>query len=107
MNRLGTALTIAAAALAPALAHACDGSAARDVAVAFDGQKFTVTNTGRAWLAVAFQAFGTTYNLELGPGQSDTPRSPGLFTRPMAGYQSCVATPLAVAPSPTPVRRTR
>jgi hypothetical protein len=80
----------------PACATACDGTAGRDVAITFDGQKYTVTDTGRQSVQVAFTAFGTTYNLQLAPGQSDTPRSPGMFSQPMAGYQSCVATPVAV-----------
>lgn len=89
-------------------AAACDGSAGRDVAVAFDGQKYTVTDTGREWLSVAFTAYGATYNLQLGPGQSDTPRSPGVFSQPMYGYQSCIATPLPVAVSGAiPARRGR
>lgn len=65
----------------------------------FDGQKYTVTNLGRAQVQVAFTAFGMTYNLQLAPGQSDSPRTPGMFTQPMMGYQSCVATPLPVASS--------
>lgn len=80
-------------------AAACGGTAAHDVSVAFDGQKFTVTNTGREWVQVDFAAYGATYNLQLGPGQSDIPRSPGLLTEPMYGYESCVATPLPVASS--------
>ena len=92
---MGAAAILAVAWCADAAA--CDGTAARDVAVTFDGAKFTVTNTGRGWVQVDFAAFGTTYSLQLGPGQSDTPRSPGMFTQPMAGYQSCVATPLAAA----------
>ncbi|HLY07368.1 MAG TPA: hypothetical protein VKR31_16600 [Rhizomicrobium sp.] len=89
-------------------ARACGGSAAHDVAVTFDGQKFTVTNTGKAWVQVDFGAFGATYNLQLGPGQSDIPRSPGVFTRPMLGYESCVATPMPASPASVgtlPVRR--
>jgi hypothetical protein len=78
---------------------ACDGWAGRDIAVTFDGQKYTVTNMGREWLQVAFAAFGNTYNLQLAPGQSDSPRTSGMFGQPMYGYQSCVATPLPVAPS--------
>lgn len=83
----------------PACAWSCGGQAAHDVAVAFDGQKFTVTNTGREWVQVDFGAFGATYNLQLAPGQSEIPRSPGIFTRPMLGYESCVATPMPVAAS--------
>ena len=96
-------ILIAAAAvsmvLVSACAWACDGAAGRDVAVTTDGQKFTVTNTGRGWLQVAFTAFGTNYSLQLAPGQSDSPRSPGMFSQPMTGYQSCVATALPVASS--------
>jgi hypothetical protein len=83
----------------PACARACDGWAGRDIAVTFDGQKYTVTNLGRAQVLVDFTAFGTTYNLQLAPGQSDSPRTPGMFSQPMYGYQSCVATPLPVASS--------
>jgi hypothetical protein len=83
----------------PACAWSCGGTAARDISVSFDGQKYTVTNTGREPVQVDFAAFGATYNLQLAPGQSEIPRSPGMFTQPMYGYQSCVATPLA-APSP-------
>ena len=74
--------------------------------ITFDGQRFTVTNTGREWVQVDFGAFGATYNLQLGPGQSDIPRSPGMFTQPMFGYQSCIATPLPVASSGVTTLRT-
>lgn len=97
-SALGVAVVVIAGAWC-ASAAACDGSAGRDVAVAFDGQKYTVTDTGREWLQVAFTAYGATYNLQLAPGQSDTPRSPGMFSQPMYGYQSCVATPMPVAPA--------
>ena len=99
MKKIGFGAAVLAVVLCPALASACDGVAGRDVAVAIDGQKVTVTNIGRAWLAVAFTAFGTNYNVQLAPGQSDTPRTPGIFNLPMQGYQSCVATPLPVASS--------
>ena len=88
---------VAFALLWPASAWSCAGPAAGDVSVSFDGQKYTVTNTGRQWVQVDFAAYGVTYSLQLGPGQSDIPRSPGMFTQPMYGYQSCVATPLAVS----------
>ena len=97
MKSLAAAAAIVLASCAAA--SACDGPGARDVSVAFDGQKFTVTNTGREWVQVNFAAYGNTYNLQLGPGQSDTPRSPGMFTQPMYGYESCVATPMPVASS--------
>ena len=90
---LGALLALAWAADA----SACGGTAANDVSVAFDGQKFVVTNTGREWVQVDFGAYGATYNLQLAPGQSDIPRSPGVFTQPMYGYQSCTATPLPVS----------
>lgn len=90
---------VAFALLWPASAWSCAGPAAGDVSVSFDGQKYTVTNTGRQWVQVDFAAYGVTYNLQLGPGQSDIPRSPGMFTQPMYGYQSCVATPLPAGPS--------
>jgi hypothetical protein len=93
----GTAVMLALAWSASALA--CDGTAGRDVSIVFDGQKYTVTDTGREWVQVTFTAFGTNYDLQLAPGQSESPRTPGMFSRPMAGYQTCVATPLPVAPS--------
>ena len=96
MKRIGIAAIIAATVFYPAFAAACDGFAGRDIAVTFDGQKYTVTDTGREWVQVVFSAFGTTYNLQLAPGQSDSPRTPGMFSQPMYGYQSCVATPLPV-----------
>ena len=99
MKKPGIAAIVTAAVFCPALAWACDGTAGSDVAVTTDGQKVTVTNTGRAWVQVAFTAFGTNYSLQLAPGQSDSPRSPGMFSQPMLGYQSCVATPLPVASS--------
>jgi hypothetical protein len=104
MKRIDIGAVAAVTLFFPSLALACDGTAGRDVAVTFDGQKFTVTDTGREWLQVAFTAFGTTYNLQLGPGQSDTPRSPGIFSQPMNGYQSCVAT-LPIASSGVSILR--
>jgi len=77
-------------------ASACDGTAGRDIAITTSGQKYTVTDTGREWVQVTFAAFGTTYNLQLAPGQSATPRTTGMLSQPMSGYQSCVATPLPV-----------
>jgi hypothetical protein len=97
-NLLLTAATVLALAWARA-ASACDGAASHDVVITFDGQRFTVTNVGREWVQVDFAAFGTTYNLQLAPGQSDTPSTGGTFNLPMNGYQSCVATPLPVAVS--------
>jgi len=99
MKSLGFGAIAVAAVLCPAVASACDGTAGRDIAVTTDGQKVTVTNTGRAWVQVAFTAFGTNYSLQLAPGQSDSPRTPGMFSQPMLGYQSCVATALPVASS--------
>ena len=97
MKRVRTAVAAVLMSLVPACAWACDGAAGRDVAVTTDSQKVTVTNTGHAWVQVAFAAFGTNYSLQLAPGQSDSPRSPGMFSQPMLGYQSCVATPLPVS----------
>jgi len=99
MKAIGIGVVALAALLSPALASACDGVGGRDVAVTMDSQKITVTNTGREWVLVTFGAFGNTYNFQLAPGQSDSPRSPGMFGQPMYGYQSCVATPLPVASS--------
>jgi len=78
----------------PSAALACDGTAGRSVAVTFDGQKYTVSNMGRQWLQVVFTAGSATYNLQLAPGQSAVPRSPGTFGQFMSGYQSCSATPI-------------
>jgi len=94
MKRVLTAVAAVLILLVPACAWACDGAAGHDIAVTTDGQKVTVTNTGRELVQVAFAAFGTNYSLQLAPGQSDSPRSPGMFSQPMLGYQSCVATPL-------------
>ena len=99
MKRILTTAAAVSIALLPAWAWACDGAAGRDVTITMDGQKVTVTNTGRAPVQVDFAAFGTNYNLQLAPGQSDSPRTPGLFNLPMQGYQSCVATPLPAATS--------
>ena len=82
------------ALLCPGAAWSCDGAAGREVAVTFDGQKFTISNLGRQWLEIAFTAGTSTYNLQLAPGQSASPRSPGTFGQFMNGYQSCAATPL-------------
>lgn len=86
-----------AAALVSALAlpHAgwcCGGQGGASIAVSYDGAKYTVSNMGRQWLDVVFTAWNTTYALRLAPGQSDSPRSPGMFGQFMKGYQSCVAT---------------
>jgi hypothetical protein len=105
MTRIGIVFLALAALLCPALAWACDGTAGRDIAVTTDGQKVTVTNAGRDWVQVVFAAFGTTYNLQLAPGQSDSPRTPGMFSQPMIGYQSCVATPLPVASTAVSTRQ--
>ncbi|HEX4158933.1 MAG TPA: hypothetical protein VHY79_10690 [Rhizomicrobium sp.] len=78
----------------PCVARSCDGTAGRDVATTFDGQKFTVSNMGRQWLQVVFTAGNATYNLQLAPGQSASPRSAGTFGQFMTGYQSCAATPI-------------
>ena len=99
MKRVLITTAAVSMALLPAYAWACDGLAGRDVAITMDGQKVTVTNTGRASVQVAFSAFGTNYNLQLAPGQSESPRTPGMFNLPMQGYQSCVATPLSAASS--------
>jgi hypothetical protein len=78
----------------PGAGWCCDGTAGRNVAVTYDGQKYTVTNSGRQWLQVTFTAWNETYNLQLAPGQSASPRAPGAFGSFMAGYQTCVAMPL-------------
>lgn len=78
----------------PYAAFACDGPAGRSVTVTYDGQKFTVTDMGRQAVNVEFTAYNNTYNLQLAPGQSDTPRTPGMLGQPMQGYQSCSATPV-------------
>ena len=91
MKPLFFALVISALAW-PSVAAACDGPAGKSVAVTSDGEKFTVTNVGREALNVVFSAYDNTYTLTLQPGQSDTPRTSGMFTQPMRGYQSCSAT---------------
>jgi hypothetical protein len=63
------------------------------VSVAFDGQKYAVTNIGRSSVQVTFTAFGNSYELQLAPGQTATPATSGLFQQPMSGYQSCYASP--------------
>jgi hypothetical protein len=107
MNRVLAAAAAVSMVVVPACAWACDGTAGRDVAVTTDSQKVTVTNTGREWVQVAFTAFGTNYSLQLAPGQSDSPRSPGMFSQPMLGYQSCVATPLPVSSGVSALRSGR
>jgi hypothetical protein len=79
----------------PSAAWCCDGVAGRNVAVTFDGQKYMVSNMGRQWLQVTFTAGNATYNLQLAPAQSASPRSPGTFGQFMSGYQSCSATPIS------------
>ena len=79
----------------PCQAWSCGGTAGRSIAMTFDGQKYTITNMGRQTVSVAFTAYSTSYNLQLAPGQSASPRSPGTFGQFMTGYQSCVATPIA------------
>jgi hypothetical protein len=75
-------------------AQACDGPAGASVAITYDGQKFTVTDIGRQSVNVAFTTANNSYNLQLAPGQSDSPRTSGMFGQPMSGYQSCTATPI-------------
>lgn len=99
MKRFLLATAALSAFFFPALAWSCDGTAGHEIAVSSDGQKFTVTNMGREWVSVAFTAFGSAYSLQLAPGQSDSPHSPGMFSQPMRGYEACVATPLPVASS--------
>jgi hypothetical protein len=86
---------LALAAFSPCAAVSCDGTAGRSVAVTFDGQKYTVSNIERQWLQVVFTASNATYNLQLAPGQSASPRSSGAFGHYMSGYQSCAATPIS------------
>jgi hypothetical protein len=92
MQRLARAtLTAIAATVFASPAVACDGPAGAAVAISSNGSTYTVTNTAKVGLAVTFNAFGKTYSLNLGPGQSGTPSSGGLFNLPMHGYQSCTA----------------
>lgn len=83
---------ILAAILIPAAAQACDGPAGNAVAVSCGGNSCTVTNISRAILSVAFSAWGQNYTVELGPGQSGIPASPGWLSTPMKQYQTCIAT---------------
>lgn len=80
--------------LAPTAAWCCGGVAGRNIAITFDGQKYTVSNMGHQTVNVVFTAYNATYNLLLAPGQAATPHSSGIFGQYMSGYQSCVATPL-------------
>lgn len=73
---------------------ACDGPAGASIAIAYDGQKFTVTDVGRQAVSVVFTTVNNSYTLTLQPGQSDSPRTTGIFSQPMQGYESCSATPL-------------
>jgi len=91
MRRTAITATIVCAILWPASAWCCGGSAANYVAIAYDGQKYTVTNIGRRPVQVTFTAWGTTFDLQLAPGQSGTPYKPGVFGQLMSGYQSCYA----------------
>jgi hypothetical protein len=79
----------------PCQAMSCGGPAGGSVAMTYDGHKFTVTDVGRQSVNVVFTAYNMTYNLQLTPGQSASPRSPGMFGQSMSGYQSCFATPAA------------
>jgi hypothetical protein len=90
----GILAVVVLAAFLPCEAWSCDGTAGQSVAITFDGQKYTVSNMGRQTLNVVFTAYNATYNLQLAPGQSASPYSPGIFGRFMSGYQSCVATPV-------------
>jgi hypothetical protein len=94
MTRILGKSAIVLALLWPCAAWSCDGTAGRSVAVTADGQKITVSNMGRQWLQITFTAWNNTYNLQLAPGQSASPRSPGTFGQFMSGYQSCSATPV-------------
>jgi hypothetical protein len=79
------------AVVAPSGAWACDGPAGAAVAISYNGSTYTVTNTSKAMLQVTFNAFGKTYALSLGPGQSGTPSSGGTWNLPMHGFESCTA----------------
>ena len=78
----------------PCQTLACGGPAGASVAISYDGHKFTVTDIGSQTVSVVFTAYNASYNLQLAPGQSASPSSSGLFSQPMSGYQSCVATPV-------------
>jgi len=83
-----------AAGLAPCSAWSCDGPAGAAIALSTDGNRYTVTNTGRQQVTITFAAYGQSYTLSLAPGQSGTPTSGGLFNTPMKAYQSCLAIPV-------------
>jgi len=87
-------------AIAPGAAWACTGTAAMDVAITYDGSKYTVTNVGKAPVVVTFQAWAQSYTLSLAPGQAGTPMTGGIFNLPMKGYQSCTAVVLVPPPMP-------
>ena len=75
----------------PCQAWCCGGPAGRYVAISYSGQKYTVTNIGRSPVHVTFTAWSTTFDLQLAPGQSGSPYTPGMFGQSMSGYQSCYA----------------
>ncbi len=100
MRRFVLILALSATPFAQA-AWACDGPNGGSVAIANDGSKYTVTNVGRVPLQVTFSAYGTTYSLQLAPGQSGTPITSGVHQQYMTGYQTCYAASIA----PVPARR--
>ncbi|MGH6888229.1 MAG: hypothetical protein ACREHF_03385 [Rhizomicrobium sp.] len=88
---------LAAGALAltltlPQAAWCCGGQGGSSIAITYGGGKYIVSNVGRRWLDVVFTAWNTSYAMRLAPGQSDSPRSPGMLGQFMQGYRSCVAT---------------
>lgn len=80
----------------PQAAWCCGGAAGSSVAITHDAQKITVSNVGRQWLDIRFTAWGANYALRLAPGQSASPRSPGMLGQFLQAYQTCIATPLPV-----------
>jgi hypothetical protein len=78
-------------AIWPVAAWSCGGPAGKSVAISFDGQKYTIANVGRQQIHVTFGAWNTNFALQLAPGQSGSPTTPGTFPQPMSGYQSCYA----------------
>jgi hypothetical protein len=83
-----------AACFAPCAAWSCDGPAGGAIALSTDGNRYTVTNMGKAQVTITFAAYGQSYTLSLAPGQSGTPTAGGLFNTPMKAYQSCIAIPV-------------
>lgn len=88
ISLLVTAVGLAILAVpASAAGPACDGNACGAVSVSFDGSQWTATNHSNRRVKVAFDALwaGTTFTLNLAPGQSDVP---GLTGHPLVTFRN-------------------